>query len=57
MQKAIDYFGTSHIVINNAGKFQHKSLNDITLDEWNDMLQTNLTSFSRYHGIGKGVFM
>ena len=44
MQKAVDHFGTIHILINNAGKFQHKSLYDVTLDEWNDMIQTNLTS-------------
>ncbi|MFJ7184368.1 glucose 1-dehydrogenase [Lysinibacillus xylanilyticus] len=44
MQKVVDHFGTIHILINNAGKFQHKSLYDLTLDEWNDMFQTNLTS-------------
>ncbi|WP_370042165.1 SDR family NAD(P)-dependent oxidoreductase [Lysinibacillus sp. RC79] len=46
MQKAINHFGTIPILINNAGKLQHKSLYDVTLDEWNDMIQTNLTSFS-----------
>ncbi|MFJ8088772.1 SDR family NAD(P)-dependent oxidoreductase [Lysinibacillus sp. NPDC095746] len=44
-------FGTIHILINNAGKFQHKSFYNVTLDEWNDMIQTNLTSFSRCHRI------
>ncbi|MGE7674042.1 glucose 1-dehydrogenase [Lysinibacillus sp. NPDC094403] len=44
MQKAVDHFGTIHILINNAGEFQHKSLYDVTLDEWNAMIQTNLTS-------------
>jgi len=70
MQKVVDHFGTIHILINNAGKFQHKSLYDLTLDEWNDMIQTNLTSFSGYphplkevkasggcHGIGKEFFV
>ncbi|MGE7999801.1 SDR family NAD(P)-dependent oxidoreductase [Lysinibacillus sp. NPDC093190] len=44
MQKAVDHFGTIHILMNNVGKFQHKSLYDVTLDEWNDTIQTNLTS-------------
>ena len=44
MQKVVNHFGTIHILINNVGKFQHKSLYDVTLDEWNDMIQTNLTS-------------
>ncbi|QQP15060.1 hypothetical protein FJQ98_21195 [Lysinibacillus agricola] len=38
----MDHFGTIHILINNVGKFQHKSLYDVTSDEWNDMIQTNL---------------
>ncbi|MFT9820589.1 SDR family NAD(P)-dependent oxidoreductase [Lysinibacillus sp. NPDC056185] len=46
MQKIVNHFGTIHILINNAGKFQHKSFYDVTLDEWNDMIQTNLTLFS-----------
>ncbi|MDD1502107.1 hypothetical protein PVA17_04890 [Lysinibacillus sp. CNPSo 3705] len=44
-------FCTIHILINNAGKFQHKSFYDVTLEEWNDMIQTNSISFSRCHGI------
>ncbi|MFE3573202.1 SDR family NAD(P)-dependent oxidoreductase [Lysinibacillus sp. NPDC059133] len=38
LQKVVDHFGTIHILINNAGKFQHKSLYDIKLDEWNGMI-------------------
>ncbi|MGE8003228.1 glucose 1-dehydrogenase [Lysinibacillus sp. NPDC093216] len=44
MQKAVDHFSTIHILINNAGKFHHKSFYDVTLNEWNVMIQTNLTS-------------
>jgi len=44
MQQAVEHYGSIHILINNAGKFQHKSPYDITFDEWNDLLQTNLTS-------------
>ncbi len=44
MQKVVDHFGTIHILINNAGKFQHKSAYDVTLDEWNEIIHTNLTS-------------
>ena len=44
MQRTSDYFGTIHILINNAGKFQHKSPYDVTFKEWNDMMQSNLSS-------------
>ena len=44
MQKVVNHFGTIHILINNAGKFQHKSLYDETLDEWNNLIQTNYAS-------------
>lgn len=44
MQRAVEQYGTIHILINNAGKFQHKSPYDVTFEEWNDLLHTNLTS-------------
>ncbi|WP_371873362.1 SDR family NAD(P)-dependent oxidoreductase [Lysinibacillus sp. Ag94] len=50
-KKWLIIFGTIHILINNAGKFQHKSFYDVILDEWDDLIQTNSTSFSRCHGI------
>lgn len=44
MQRAVEQYGTIHILINNAGKFQHKSPYDVTFEEWSDLLHTNLTS-------------
>ena len=44
MQHTVEQFGTINILINNAGKFQHKSPYDVTFGEWNYLLQTNLTS-------------
>ena len=44
MQRAVEQYGTIHILINNAGKFQHQSPYEVTFDEWHDLLQTNLTS-------------
>ncbi|KOY81127.1 SDR family oxidoreductase [Lysinibacillus macroides] len=44
MQHTVEQFGTINILINNAGKFQHKSPYDVTCEEWNYLLQTNLTS-------------
>ena len=37
-------FGKIHILINNAGINLRKSLVDFTLEEWNRVIQTNLTS-------------
>jgi len=37
-------FGAVHILINNAGINIRKSAEDFTLDEWNRVLTTNLTS-------------
>lgn len=44
MRRVVEQYGAIHIFINNAGKFQHTSPYDITWEEWNDLLQTNLTS-------------
>lgn len=33
MQRAVEQYGTIHILINNAGKFQHKSPYDVTFEE------------------------
>lgn len=44
MQRTVEQYGTIHILINNAGKFQHKSPYEVTLVERNELLQTNLTS-------------
>jgi NAD(P)-dependent dehydrogenase (short-subunit alcohol dehydrogenase family) len=37
-------FGRFDILVNNAGMFQHVPFNEITDDQWNEMLATNLTS-------------
>ncbi|KUF32742.1 MULTISPECIES: glucose 1-dehydrogenase [Lysinibacillus] len=44
MQRAVEQYGTIHILINNAGQFQHISPYDVTFEEWNHLLHTNLTS-------------
>jgi NAD(P)-dependent dehydrogenase (short-subunit alcohol dehydrogenase family) len=40
----MDAFGRLDIMINNAGIAVHKPTVDVTLDEWNDIVSTNLTS-------------
>lgn len=40
----ISKFGTIDVLINNAGISQTKLFTDITEDDWNTMIQTNLTS-------------
>jgi NAD(P)-dependent dehydrogenase (short-subunit alcohol dehydrogenase family) len=37
-------FGGLDILVNNAGMFQHVPFNEITDDQWNEILATNLTS-------------
>lgn len=44
MQQTVQHFGTITILINNAGKFEHVSPYDITVEQWHNLLQTNLTS-------------
>ncbi|AHN22801.1 SDR family NAD(P)-dependent oxidoreductase [Lysinibacillus varians] len=44
MQQTVQHFGTITILINNAGKFEHVSPYDITVAQWHNLLQTNLTS-------------
>ncbi len=41
---AIDKFGTVDVLINNAGICQSKLFTDITDEDWENMIQTNLTS-------------
>lgn len=40
----LDKFGNIDILVNNAGIAQEKLFTDITDEDWNEMLQTNLTS-------------
>jgi NAD(P)-dependent dehydrogenase (short-subunit alcohol dehydrogenase family) len=44
VQKAVDAFGTVHILINNAGVSRWKSPYDLTAEEWDDVIDTNLRS-------------
>ncbi len=44
IQFTIQTFGTIDVLINNAGIAQEKLFTDITDDEWNTMLNTNLNS-------------
>jgi NAD(P)-dependent dehydrogenase (short-subunit alcohol dehydrogenase family) len=44
MKIAMQTYGQIDILINNAGKGVWKSLYDITLEEWEDVIQTNLRS-------------
>lgn len=44
MKTAVETYGRIDVLINNAGKGGFKSLFEITLDEWEDVMQTNLRS-------------
>jgi NAD(P)-dependent dehydrogenase (short-subunit alcohol dehydrogenase family) len=44
MKTAKNTFGRVDVLINNAGKGLFKSLYEITVDEWDDIIQTNLRS-------------
>lgn len=41
--KAIDQFGTLHIVVNNAGLQSDAPFHDMTLEQWNKVMGVNLT--------------
>ena len=40
----IDRFGRLDLVVNNAGSFRGGALEDLTLDDWNRVIATNLTA-------------
>ncbi len=42
-QKAFDTYGRLHVLINNAGLQKDNSFSSMTLDEWNKVINTNLT--------------
>lgn len=44
MKYALDQTGAIHIVVNNAGVSRFKSLYELTVDEWDDVLNTNARS-------------
>jgi glucose 1-dehydrogenase len=41
--RAIDHFGTLHIVVNNAGLQRDAPFHEMTLDQWNKVIGVNLT--------------
>ncbi|MET0787401.1 MAG: glucose 1-dehydrogenase [Paenisporosarcina sp.] len=44
MEETINQFGRIDIIVNNAGKSEFKNLFDLSLDEWDDVINTNLRS-------------
>ena len=44
MKQTVDHFGTINILINNAGTFQCASPYDLSMEDWNQVIQTNLSS-------------
>ncbi|RUL51081.1 glucose 1-dehydrogenase [Lysinibacillus antri] len=44
MKRAVEQFATIHILINNAGIFKPISPYDITVEQWDDVMNTNLRS-------------
>ena len=44
MEQTMNHFGSLDILINNAGKSPFKSLFELSLEEWDDVLNTNLRS-------------
>lgn len=44
MKKAVEAFGKIDILINNAGTFQPKSPYNLSLEEWDNVINTNLRS-------------
>jgi NAD(P)-dependent dehydrogenase (short-subunit alcohol dehydrogenase family) len=47
VEKVVKEFGRIDILVNNAGISRHKPIEEMTLDLWNDVIDTNL----------KGVFL
>jgi 3-oxoacyl-[acyl-carrier protein] reductase len=43
LSKTLTEFGTIDILVNNAGQYMEKSVADMSLDEWNNIIGTNLT--------------
>ena len=44
MKQTVDHFGRINILINNAGTFQYASPYDLSMEDWNHIIQTNLSS-------------
>ncbi|WP_433336574.1 SDR family NAD(P)-dependent oxidoreductase [Spirillospora sp. CA-294931] len=43
VQRAVDRFGPLHGIVNNAGVVSHRTIEDLEPDEWNRVLNVNLT--------------
>jgi len=43
LSKTLTEFGTIDILINNAGQYMEKMITDMSVDEWNNIIGTNLT--------------
>src|SRR3569832_1787745 len=41
--QAIDHFGTLHVVVNNAGLQRDAPFHDMTIEQWNKVIDVNLT--------------
>ena len=41
--KAIDFFGTLHVVVSNAGLQRDSPYDEMTLQQWNTVISVNLT--------------
>lgn len=49
MEMAASRFGGLHILINNAGKAKWISPPELSLEDWDDIIQTNLRSVFYVH--------
>lgn len=43
LSKTLTEFGTIDILVNNAGQYMEKSVTDMSVEEWNNVIGTNLT--------------
>lgn len=54
IEETIRKFGNIHVLVNNAGIFETKPLDLVSLEDWNNIISTNLTGaflFSKYASV------